>query len=156
MDSSWTPCAIARTHDDVRKALTPDGTPLVVNHFATWCEPCVEELPLLVAASRKFAGRVRFLGVSWDRFTDDAPPRDVAAAVDEVRQRYGLAFPAILAPDDPDGFFGALGLDTRTIPQTFVYDGRGGALWFHGSALDDVSAAELDAVLERALARGAA
>jgi hypothetical protein len=38
----------------------------------------------------------------------------------------------------------------------FVYDGRGGALWFHGSALDDVSAAELDAVLERALARGAA
>lgn len=39
------------------------GKPVVVNFWATWCEPCEEEMPRLVEAARRYDGRVHFLGV---------------------------------------------------------------------------------------------
>jgi thiol-disulfide isomerase/thioredoxin len=40
------------------------GRPLVVNYWATWCEPCKEEMPRLVEAARRHRGRLQFLGVN--------------------------------------------------------------------------------------------
>jgi thiol-disulfide isomerase/thioredoxin len=39
------------------------GKPVVVNYWATWCEPCKAETPRLVRAAHEYEGRVRFLGV---------------------------------------------------------------------------------------------
>ena len=39
------------------------GTPLVVNFWASWCVPCREEAPILNAAARLYEGRVQFVGV---------------------------------------------------------------------------------------------
>ncbi len=43
------------------------GTPLLVNFWATWCPPCVTELPALEQATIELAGAVRLLLVSVDR-----------------------------------------------------------------------------------------
>lgn len=43
------------------------GTPLLVNFWATWCPPCVTELPALEQASIELSGTVRLLLVSVDR-----------------------------------------------------------------------------------------
>lgn len=59
------------------------GTPVVVNYWATWCVPCQKEMPRLVAAANKFAGKVGFLGVDVE---DDA--RAAAAFV----KRYEIPF----------------------------------------------------------------
>ena len=44
-----------------------DGSARVVNFWATWCPPCVHEIPILIAVQEEFRERgVRFLGVAAD------------------------------------------------------------------------------------------
>jgi thiol-disulfide isomerase/thioredoxin len=40
------------------------GKPLVVNFFASWCEPCKKELPDIANASRQLAGKVAFVAAN--------------------------------------------------------------------------------------------
>ena len=43
------------------------GQPLVVNFWATWCGPCIEEMPDFQRASRTAAGqKVKFIGIGID------------------------------------------------------------------------------------------
>lgn len=41
------------------------GQPMVINFWATWCKPCVKEMPELQAIQEK-AGKVRFVGIGVD------------------------------------------------------------------------------------------
>ena len=43
------------------------GMPILINFWATWCPPCVAELPALDRASNKLAGEVKILLISVDR-----------------------------------------------------------------------------------------
>lgn len=55
------------------------GKPVVINLWATWCGPCLREMPLLVDLAR--AGNVRVVGVAWDEadavraFVHDGPTK---------------------------------------------------------------------------------
>ena len=42
------------------------GSPLVVNFFASWCPPCVREMPEFQDVFQSLEGRVAFLGLSQD------------------------------------------------------------------------------------------
>ena len=46
------------------------GKPVVLNFWATWCQPCIVEHPVLMEGSRRYEGRVAFLGVVYQ----DEPP----------------------------------------------------------------------------------
>jgi thiol-disulfide isomerase/thioredoxin len=43
------------------------GTPVVVNLWATWCEPCLREMPSLERLQEKLAGKLTIAAVSQDR-----------------------------------------------------------------------------------------
>jgi thiol-disulfide isomerase/thioredoxin len=49
-----------------------DDATVVVNFWATWCTACLLEMPDLETLSQRFAGKVRFLGVSLDEGKEDA------------------------------------------------------------------------------------
>jgi thiol-disulfide isomerase/thioredoxin len=49
------------------KTISKDGTLYVVNFWATWCKPCVQEIPYFEDVSKKYAGKkVKVLLLSLD------------------------------------------------------------------------------------------
>jgi cytochrome c biogenesis protein CcmG/thiol:disulfide interchange protein DsbE len=85
---------------------------VVVNFFASWCEPCSEEAPLLNRLQRRLAGRGTILGVAWNDATGDT-----RAFVREHR----VGYPVVR---DVDGAF-AKAYGVKGMPETFVIDPRG-------------------------------
>lgn len=87
------------------------GQPLVVNLWATWCGPCVDEMPDLQEVAEQFEGRVAFLGVDVadgarraERFAQDlGVTYDLAADPDrrffEAVQAFGMPTTLFVTPD---------------------------------------------------------
>jgi cytochrome c biogenesis protein CcmG/thiol:disulfide interchange protein DsbE len=114
------------------------GKPIVVNFWATWCEPCKSELPRIVAAARKYAGRVHFLGVDVE---DD--PKTAASFV----RRYEMTFRSLA---DPDGRI-RRDQDLLGLPVTQFYSAAGELNFLHNG---EISAEELEEKIEDVLALG--
>ncbi len=96
------------------------GRPLVLNLWATWCAPCVEEMPAFQQVATAAEGRVAFLGVD----VMDTPSR-AEPFVEKLGITYDLAV-------DPRREFateiGAVGMPTTLLVNadgTIVYRHRG-------------------------------
>lgn len=63
------------------------GTPMVVNVWATWCPPCIEELPLLEKVSRELKGEVDFIGINLE----DDPMKAL-----QLMQDFGISYPSVI------------------------------------------------------------
>ena len=78
------------------------GQPLLLNFWATWCAPCVAELPDLLGAAEAFEpDGLRVLGVSFDLMLPDKQADTVREHVHAFLERRGLALPTVIfdAPD---------------------------------------------------------
>ncbi|HEV3364877.1 MAG TPA: TlpA disulfide reductase family protein [Acidimicrobiia bacterium] len=96
------------------------GKPVVVNFFASWCEPCKKELPEFTAAARQLDGKVAFVGVNSKEIT---APSGIALA-----RSMGLAEAGIALARDVGQ--GSSGLHDRyevrnAMPITAFYDAAG-------------------------------
>jgi peroxiredoxin len=90
------------------------GEVVLVNFWATWCPPCREEIPSMVALNRLMAGKpFRMLAISMDQGGEDA--------VNDFFRRSGLTLPVFL---DRDGNVGKL-YGVTGVPETFVIDRKG-------------------------------
>ena len=103
--------------------------PLLLNLWATWCVPCVTELPLLDKLARDRAGDLKVLAVSGDT----RPGPEVAAFL----QERGLArLEPWLDPQNDLAFhFGG------NLPTTVYYDSTGREVWRFIGGFDWSSAA---------------
>jgi thiol-disulfide isomerase/thioredoxin len=89
-----------------------EGTPVVVNIWASWCGPCRQEAPVLSAAARTYVGRVRFLGV--DILDDRGSARSFI-------QEFGWPYPSVF--DASGEIRDRLGIVGQ--PATLFYDASG-------------------------------
>jgi len=55
-----------------RRLKSLQGTPVVVNQWASWCGPCKFEFPFFQRLAARYAGRVAFLGVNSQDSRDSA------------------------------------------------------------------------------------
>jgi cytochrome c biogenesis protein CcmG/thiol:disulfide interchange protein DsbE len=89
------------------------GKVVVLNFWASWCPPCIDELPLLEKTQRSLAGKdATVLGANYEDLSD--------SALKFVR-RFKLTYPSLR---DREGQF-ADGYSSRAFPETFVIDRRG-------------------------------
>jgi cytochrome c biogenesis protein CcmG/thiol:disulfide interchange protein DsbE len=93
------------------------GEVSVVNFWASWCAPCVQEHPVLVALKEKTG--VRLYGVNY---------KDVAANARRFLGRYGNPFTAVGV--DGSGRT-AIEWGVIAMPETFVVDGKGTVVYKH-------------------------
>ncbi len=99
------------------------GKVVVLNVWATWCQPCREELPLLEALHRQHPD-VEMVGVSVDA-------AGMGMDVQDFAKEHDLTYTIWL---DPDREFSLKFLSVG-VPETFVIDRLGVIRWRHIGAL---------------------
>jgi thiol-disulfide isomerase/thioredoxin len=90
------------------------GHPLVLNFWATWCEPCRREMRLLQALHQERGAGVQIVGVAMD-FQSDAL---------KYAQAKGITYPLLMGQRDGLAAVNAFGMDT-VFPFTVFADARG-------------------------------
>ncbi|MBW8753986.1 MAG: TlpA family protein disulfide reductase [Sphingomonadales bacterium] len=94
------------------------GKPLLVNLWATWCAPCVIELPMLDKLAGDKAGRLKVLTVSQDMTnTDKVAPFLAGKGLTQLEPWL-----------DPKNDL-AFQYDAGTLPTTVFYDAAGKEVW---------------------------
>lgn len=97
------------------------GKPVVVNFFASWCEPCKAELPEFAEASKELDGKVEFVGVNSKEIT--------ASAGIALARSKGLTEAGITLARDVGGQGGSGLHDSyevrNAMPVTAFYDAAG-------------------------------
>lgn len=108
------------------------GRPLLINFWATWCEPCLREIPLLQKLQARHAqAGLEVIGIAIDF-------RDAAAA---YAKKTGITYPVLIAEEDataPRAFGVGLGL-----PTTIVASRDGQIVATHLGELDEAQAEKL-------------
>jgi peroxiredoxin len=89
------------------------GYVLVVDFFATWCQPCRESIPHLIEMNRKYGKQgLQVLGMSADE--------DGERLVKTFSEEHHISYPVALAGESALGDFGV-----RSVPVMFVIDKKG-------------------------------
>ncbi|NVB39111.1 TlpA family protein disulfide reductase [Pseudenhygromyxa sp. WMMC2535] len=115
------------------------GKVVIVDFWASWCEPCKRAMPGLEALAAEYAGQVVVVGVS----VDDDPVK-----MREFVERMGVSFVVIHDADDAIASRWA----PPTMPTTYVIDSLGGVAAVH-EGYDETMGAEalrdeIDALLD--------
>jgi cytochrome c biogenesis protein CcmG, thiol:disulfide interchange protein DsbE len=130
--------AVGRRHEEPLSLSDLRGRPVVVNFWASWCDPCKREATILEAAWRRERARgVVLLGLDVQDLSDDA-----LAFI----RRYRLTYPQVR--DKGDGTYERYGL--TGIPETFFLD-RAGRVRVHW--IGEIRAAQLAQALDLILAK---
>ena len=101
-----------------------EGTPVVVNFFASWCEPCKEELPDFAEAARKLAGKVAFVAVNSKELS---APSGVALARNTGLAEAGITLARDVGPGG-SGLHDAYDV-RQAMPVNAFYDAEGKLLY---------------------------
>ena len=130
-----------------KKLLTHDKQtkPLLVNFWATWCDPCRDEFPDLVKIDQDYRSKgLDFIAISLD----DAA--DIKTAVPEFLQQVKATMPVyLLNVADPEPAIIAVDKEWGgALPATFLYDAQGKVVFKH---FGRVQTPELRSAIEKVM-----
>ena len=123
--------AVFTTFDDEEVPLTSlRGGPVLVNFFASYCVPCIEEMPALEEVHQQLGDQVTFLGLAMQDRPEDAL---------ELIERTGITYRT--GQDKDSSVITALG--GIVLPTTVLLDADGEIVASHAGELDADGVREL-------------
>jgi cytochrome c biogenesis protein CcmG, thiol:disulfide interchange protein DsbE len=108
------------------------GHPVVVNEWASWCEPCQTEFPVFQRASVDFGRQVAFIGL-------DA--RDTDAAAGAFLHRFPVSYPSYA---DPSQHIATMLKAVGGVPQTVYINRRGKQVFDHAGPYETAASLQAD------------
>ena len=99
------------------------GKPVIINFWATWCGPCVKEMPAFERLKDDFGDKIGIIAVNCG---------DDAGTVKDFMEENGYTFPVVL---DEEYSISML-YPTNSIPYTVVLDAEGKVTHISTGALD--------------------
>lgn len=105
----------------LKKLIKPAGRPLLINFWATWCPPCVDEFPDLVKIDNDYRGKLDVITVSLDDLAD------IDTYVPKFLADMKAEMPAyLLHTKDESAAIRLVAKDwTGNLPMTVLYDADG-------------------------------
>ena len=113
------------------------GKPLLINFWATWCGPCLREIPMLKALQTSRAD-IGVVGIAVDR----------REAVQEFAGKQAFNYPILIGQSEAWEAAAALGIDVYALPFTVFAAGDGSLLGVHTGELHAEHLAEFQAVVD--------
>ena len=114
------------------------GKAVLLNFWATWCEPCKIEMPWFVELQKQYASQgLQVLGVAMD----DSSPKDIA----DFAHKMGVNYPIVIGKEAVGDQYGGI----PYLPSTFYID-RDGKVVDRVYGL--VSRSEIEGDIKKALA----
>jgi thiol-disulfide isomerase/thioredoxin len=139
-----TPAPRAINGEEMQSLLKRNGSrPLLVNFWATWCDPCRDEFPELVQIDTRYRPKgLDFIAISLDDFAD------LNTAVPKFLGTMKAKMPVyLLNVADPEPAINAVDKAwSGALPATFLYDKNGQLVYKH---LGRINAVELRAAIEK-------
>jgi len=130
--------------EEMQALLKRDGKhPLLVNYWATWCDPCRDEFPDLVKIDRDYRAKgLDFIAISLDDLVD------IKTAVPKFLLAMNAKMPVyLLNVADPEPAINMVDKDwSGAMPATFLYDNNGKVVYKH---FGRVNPGELRAAIEK-------
>lgn len=106
------------------------GHPLVINFWASWCDPCVEEMPALSKLQAQNARKgVQFIGIGIDS----------ASNIDAFLKRVKVAYPVYVAGFGGADLARAFGNSAGGLPYTVIVDSHGEVRYSRLGRVDPVA-----------------
>lgn len=96
------------------------GTPVVINKWASWCQPCRAEFGVLQRVALQRGRQVAFIGIDSG---------DGRASAEAFLRSFPLSYPSYF---DPSGEVGEAVTDSGNTPVTVFYNRRGGLFIYQG------------------------
>jgi thiol-disulfide isomerase/thioredoxin len=127
-------------HGETRSISEWSGRPLVINFWATWCAPCLREMPLLQTLHQERAGSaLTVIGIAIDRL--DAVTGFIAQA--------GITYPILAGQQDAMRIAEQFGLEFVALPFTVFTAPDGQVLLLHSGELRAEKLREILAISDR-------
>lgn len=104
------------------------GKPVVLNVWASWCNPCKQEMPDFQKAYEKYDGQLQFMMVNLTG-------QDSLANAKALLEQTGYSFPVYYDTDNS----AAVNYNTGSIPATFFIDKDGNLVTYAIGAIDEAT-----------------